>query len=228
MRLVFAGLESCLDLRPGECSTLCVLDETLFTRIALSLMLGEGRNALEPYSFWADDTEVRPKDSLLFIASPLELPWNDKGISSAITKRLERDYLADEDMRQVVEKAREAVNSQLLSLGLDFDSDYSLGLEWDFKKLLKFAGFEVSYQQEKTFLDNLLNFLSLMSDAGDGRVACFVNLKNFLSKSEFGSFLEHIFYLKTSVLLLENKQVSTRFDNERKLTIDQDFLENYA
>ncbi len=227
MRLVFAGLESPVDIVSGECVTLCVQNETLFTRIALSLMSGEGRNASEPYSFWCDDSEVNPKNALLFVSNPLEFPWDDRGVSNAILKRLERDYLADEDMRQVVEAARETVTSQLIALGMGLDSDYALGIEWDFKKLLKFMGFDVSYHQDRSYLDNLLNFLSLVSDAQDKRTVCFVNLKNFLSKSEFKAFLEHIFYLKIPVLLLENKQVVIKFNNERKLLIDQDFLEFY-
>jgi CRISPR-associated protein Csn2 len=225
MRLVIAGLESSLELAPGGCSTLQVENESLFARIALSLASGEGRYAAEPYSFWADDAEVRPKESLLFVKSPLDLPWDDRLLSGEVVKRMEREFLADEDMRQVVEAARKSLSDQFVSLGFGFDSDYALGLEWDFKKLLKFMGFEVTYQQEKSFLDNLLNFLSFASDSGDKRVIGFVNLKNFLTKSEFQVFLQHVFYLKKSVLLLENKRTFDRFEHERKLIVDRDLIE---
>ena len=97
----------------------------------------------------------------------------------SVLKRIEREYLEDEDLRRAVEGLQSAMASQLAALGMGLNADFSFGQEWDFRRYLKFMGFGVSYQESKSFLDNQLNFLSLALDSGDKRVLVFVNLKTF-------------------------------------------------
>lgn len=226
MRLVFSGLESPVEVTPGRCSTIEVENQTLFTRIAQSLLSGEGRYATEPYSIWEGEDELRPKDTLLVIDNPLSLPWDDRVYMGSIVKRIEREYLEDEDLRRAVEELQGSIATKLMSLGLGMNTDLGFSLEWDFKRYLKFMGFGVCYQGSKSFLDNLLNFLSLALDSGDKRVIAFVNLKTFLSKNDFETFLEQLSFLKTKVLLLENKQDVNQYECEQKRAIDLDFIES--
>lgn len=53
---------------------------------------------------------------------------------------------------------------------MGFNADIGFALEWDLKRYLKFLGFGTAFQEEKTFLDNLLNFLSYTLDAGCKKV----------------------------------------------------------
>lgn len=226
MRLVFPGLESPVEVTPGRCSTIEVENQTLFTRIAQSLLSGEGRYATEPFSIWEGEDELRPKDTLLVIDNPLSLPWDDRVFMGSIVKRIEREYLEDEDLRRAVEELQRSIATRLMSLGLAMNTDLGFSLEWDLKRYLKFMGFGVSYQGSKSFLDNLLNFLSLALDSGDKRVIAFVNLKTFLSKNDFETFLEQLSFQKTKVLLLENKQDVNQYEYEQKRSIDLDFIES--
>lgn len=226
MRLVFAGLEKPIELTAGECATVEVSNQTLFTRLAQSLISGEGRYSSEPYSIWEGDSELRPKDVLLVIDNPLQLPWDERSYMGSIVKRIEREYLEDEDLRRTVEKLQESIATQLISLGFGFNADLFFNQEWDLKRYLKFMDFGVSYQESKAFIDNLHNFLSLALDAGDKRVLTFVNLKTFLSKNDFESFLEQVFFQKTKVLLLESKQDDARYEHEQKRLIDLHFIES--
>ncbi|WP_418829412.1 type II-A CRISPR-associated protein Csn2 [Paratractidigestivibacter sp.] len=226
MRLVFSGLESPVEVMPGRCSTIEVENQTLFTRIAQSLLSGEGRYATEPFSIWEGEDELRPKDTLLVIDNPLSLPWDDRVFMGSIVKRIEREYLEDEDLRRAVEELQRSIATRMMSLELGMNADLGFSLEWDLKRYLKFMGFGVSYQGSKSFLDNLLNFLSLALDSGDKRVIAFVNLKTFLSKNDFETFLEQLSFLKTKVLLLENKQDVNQYEYEQKRAIDLDFIES--
>lgn len=226
MRLVFSGLESPVEVMPGRCSTIEVENQTLFTRIAQSLLSGEGRYATEPFSIWEGEDELRPKDTLLVIDNPLSLPWDDRVYMGSIVKRIEREYLEDEDLRRAVEELQGSIATRLMSLGLGMNTDLGFSLEWDLKRYLKFMGFGVSYQGSKSFLDNLLNFISLALDSGDKRVIAFVNLKTFLSKNDFETFLEQLSFLKTKALFLENKQDVNQYEYEQKRLIDLDFIES--
>ena len=226
MRLVFSGFENPLELEAGEASVLQVENGALFARVAGSLRSGCGRYALEPYSFWDEEREVAPKDALLFISDPLSLPWDDRTFLSAVVKRVEREFLEDEDLRMEVEETEGALRRKLELLDMGFNADVGFALEWDLKRYLKLLGFGIAFQEEKTFLDNLLNFLSYALDAGCKKVICLVNLKTFLTKNELEQLYEHIFFLKLRVLLLENKRDDSSYEHERKIAIDLQFLEH--
>ena len=226
MRLVFSGLDRPLELEPGVCSTLEVENQALFVRLVRSLMLGEGRYADEPYSVWEEDEEIKPKDALLVIDNPLRLPWDERGLMGSVLKRIEREYLEDEDLRRAVEGFQSAMASQLAALGMGMNADFGFGQEWDFRRYLKFMGFGVFYQETKSFLDNQLNFLSLALDSGDKRVLAFVNLKTFLSENDFSAFLDQVFFQKTRVLLLENRVDEVAYEHENKRHVDLHFIES--
>lgn len=226
MRLVFSGLEHAIELEQGVASVLQVENQALFTRLVTSLMTGEGRYASEPYTLWMGEDEVKPKDAFVLITDPLRLPWDDRAFTAAISKKLEREFLEDEDLRLEIESSERLIREHLASLSLGLNADFSFGLEWDLKRYLKFAGFGVAFREESSYLDNLLNFLSFALDAGCKKTLVFVNLKTFLTKNELKSLYEQVFFSKISVLLLENKKDTISYGHERKLTVDLQFLEH--
>ena len=225
MRLVFHGMETPLEIVPGEPAVLQVENQTMFANFTLSLLSGEGRYAREPYSLWADDEELKPKDKFIVIADPLHLPWDDRTFMTAVTKKMEREILEDEDLRMQIEEAEQLLASRLGALRLGFHSDYEFGLEWDLKRSLKYFGFGAAFQPEKSFLDNLLNFLSFALDAGCKKTFVFVNLKTFLSENDVKALYDYAFFSNLSMLLLENKRDQTKYEHERKTVVDLQFLE---
>lgn len=225
MKLVFAGLENPIQLEPGRCAVLQVENSALFARLVMSLKSGNELAAQEPYSFWSGEDNLKQKDALLFVSDPLNLPWDDRTFAAAIAKKIEREFLEDENLRQEIEDAQIALARSLSVFEMGFGADITFGLEWDLKRYLKFLGFGVTYQEDKSFLDNLLNFLSYALDSNCKKTIVFVNLKTFLTKTELETFYEHVFFLKLSVLLLENKRDDTRYDHESKTIVDLHFLE---
>lgn len=226
MRLVFGGLEHAVELAAGETAVLQVENAALFARIVRSLISEEGRYAVEPYSIWDGENEVKPSTALMMVPDSMNLPWDDRSFTTAVTKRIEREFLEDEELRIQVESAERTMHARLASLNLGFNADFSFGLEWDLKRYLKFMGFGVAVQEEKSFLDNLLNFLSFALDAGCKKAIAFVNLITFLTKNELEKLYEHVFFLNLCVLLLENKHDSSSYEHEHKLVVDLQLLEH--
>lgn len=226
MRLVFSGLENPLKLTAGKTSVLQVENSALFARIVSSLQTGLGHQAIEPYSLWEDDGEVKPGNALMVVPDALNLPWDDRAFMTTITKRVEREFLEDEDLRMQVEEAERAIKMRLSRLNLGFNADLGFGLEWDLKRYLKFLGFGAAPQEDRSFLDNLLNFLSFALDAGCRKTIVFVNLKTFLTENELQMLYDHVFFLKLSLLLLENKIDTMSYRHENKLAVDLQFLEH--
>lgn len=226
MKLVMSGLEHAVEVESGCISTLQVENEALFARIVRSIASLQGREAIEPFTIWENGAEIKPQSALLFVSDLLHLPWDDRALMGEVLKRIEREFLEDEDLRRAVESMDSSIAAKLLDLGFGMNSDYRFGLEWDFKRYLKFRGFGADPLADESLLDNVLNFLSLALDAGCEKIITFVNLKTFLTKNEVETLSENVFYLKANVLLLENKRDEMVYDNERKLTVDLDFFES--
>lgn len=226
MNIAFSGLDAPVKVTPGFTTTLQIENEMFFSRIVRSLSYPDGHFALEPFTLWADDNELRPSAALMFVSDVLVLPWDDRSLMGEVTKRFERWFLEDEDLRREVEEFDAVLSSKLLEMGFGMNSDFQFALEWDLKKYLKFRGFGVGIQDDATLLDNIIDFLSLALDAGCKKTIVFVNLKTFLTKNDLKTFFEHVFYSKLSVLLLENKQDNVEHDYEQKTVVDQLFLEN--
>lgn len=226
MRLVFSGLEAPIEVGFGKVSTLQVESEALFARIVRSLVCGDPLSALEPYSLWEDGVEVSPSSSLLFVSDPLNLPWDDRALMGEVLKRIEREFLEDEDFRREVESLDAELSSKLLRMGFGMNSDYGFGLEWSLSRYLKFRNFGVGTRGDEPLLENLLRFLSLALDAGCEKTIVFVNLKTFLTKRELKELFEFVFRSNLRILLLENKQDDSTYEHELKMSIDLHFLES--
>lgn len=226
MRIVFYGIEVPVEVKPGYAATLQIENEALFSRIVRSLNCPDGRFALEPFTLWDEGKEVRAASSLMMVPNVFELPWDDRSLMGEVIKRFEREFLEDEDLRREIEAFDVALSAKLLEMGFGMNSDYGFALEWDLKRYLKFRGFGVGFQESDVLLDNLINFLSLALDAACKKTMVFVNLKTFLTKKEMKSFFDYVFYSKSNILLLENKQDGVMYDNETKTIIDLDFLES--
>ena len=225
MRLVFDGFELPFNLEPGYPFVLQLENPALLFRIANSLYSQEGRYAVEPYCFWDGETEVAPKSASLFVPNVFDLPWDDRSLMGEVFKRIERELVDDEDARLALEESERLFASKLIALSGGLSADYSFGIEWDLNRTLKMLGFGIDSMPGSKLIDNLISFLSLALDAKCHKVFVFVNLKTFLTKNELERLYEHIFYTKSLVLLLENKQDKEAYRYERKYTIDQDFLE---
>lgn len=225
MKLVISGFELPLSLMTGQTTVLEIANQQLFTRVAQSLCSGLGAQALEAYSVWDGDVQLNPKEWCLFISDPLNLPWSHKDLMSSVVKKIEAEFLSDEDLRLKVERAQQEIMSVLMGLSFGLESMYAFEAEWDFKRCLKLLGFNVVAQATTSYLDSLINFLGLMLDSGNKRVLTFVNLKTFLTESDLKTFYEHVFYSKLTVLLLENKLDDSVHEYEHKRLVDQCFLE---
>lgn len=207
MKLVFAGLEHPVELAAGEVAVLQVENSALLARFANSLQSELGSQASEPYSLWDGEEEIKPGDALMVVPDALNLPWGNRVFLAAVTKRVEREFLEDEDLRMRIESAQRVVAGYLSELSLGFNSDLGFGIEWDLKRYLKFLGFGAVVQEDKSYLDNLLNFLSFALDAGCKKAIVFVNLKTFLTEKEIQMLYDHVFSLKVACCFWRTSQI---------------------
>ncbi len=227
MRLVFDGIETPIETSHIKATTLYIENSVLFGRVCNSLCSGVGRDAEEPYTIWIDGVEKKPNDTLLVIANPFDLPWNDRRLSSALFDRMKGLLFEDEELRGEVEALRQEIDSKLAILEFQLYGDYEFGLEWDLRNYLKAFGFAASHSAQISLFDNLISFVNYVSDLSLNLVLIFVNLRTFLSERELYELQSHIIFLEIESLFLEGLSTQECFANEQVLYIDQDLLESF-
>lgn len=222
----FEGFDYPIEAAAGVPSTVEVENNVLFARMCQSLISGEGRYSVEPYSLWEGDEEVRPKGAFHVLSNPFALPYSERWIEEALYSRFDGMLLEDEAARSEIEALESKVRAAVALMGFRMNSDYVFGVEWQLRRYLKAFSFGVERDGGAPLIDNLLNYCSLLADASCEKTILAINLKTFLSKCEVESLYERVFFLNLRMVLLENKHDDTVYEREWKRRIDLDFLES--
>lgn len=227
MRLSFSGLETGIQIDSNQVSILEVENNILFSRICQSLISEKGALSIEPYSLWSDDGfEIRPNGAMEILVDPFRLPWAERAFMNALYGRMEKELKNDESIRLEIEAVAAQLGERLSSIGLRMQSNYSFAVNWEMQKYLKAFGFSVDLEPDATLLDNLIEFLSFISDASFKKVLAFVNLKTFLSENGIERLYEQAFFYGIPLFLLENRHDCSKYERERKMHIDLELLEH--
>lgn len=226
MKLIFAGADRPIDIARGYVSTVEVENPCLFTRMCRSLVSNGGEGVFEQFSLW-DETgkEVAPSRVLFAVPDPLHLPWDSTELSGKLLGMMEELLYEDEEARRLFEDYGSQLRGFSQRLTHQVECDYRFNVEWDMRRYLKSFGFSADRGDDLPYIDMLNMFLDFVSDVQLEKVLVFVNLKTFLGKIEFEQFVERVFFHEMQVLLLENKLCGIENDCERKVRIDQHFLE---
>lgn len=226
MKLMFVGADKPINITRRYVSTVEIENSCLFTRICRSFVADEGGVVLEQFSLWDDsDKEIVPSRAIFPISDPLHLPWDSSELSGKMLGMMEALLYEDEEARRLFENYGGQLKGFSQRLTHQVEGGYRFNVEWDMRRYLKAFGFSADRGDDLSYIDSLNMFLDFVSDVQLEKVLVFVNLKTFLEKIEFEQFLDRVFFHEIRVLLLENKACEIDYDYERKMRIDQHFLE---
>lgn len=225
MRLVISGLERAIEIEPGFVSVLEVESQALFARVCQSLLSGSGHDAPEPYGVWDGENLLNPRNAFVPVPNPFDLPWRHRSLGSRIQSSMVNMLMEEEEMRSSLGRVAAELEAIVDSAAYQLHGQYGFKIEWDVTNYLKAFGFDVCVDPEAALIDNLIALIDLAADMRLQEALLFINLKCFLSESEFDEFAQRVFFQKIRVLLLEQKPRARIIRNERKLVVDQRFLE---
>ena len=225
MKLVIEGFDEPIVLGGGPVAVLEIHDKQLYSRICQSLISEKGEEAIEPFSLWEEDGSKRSaRNAILPVTDPFDLPWEERSLLSDLQETVEEAYAADDQARRKIDEAAHYLREEVSCLGLRLQSDYEFALEWDLGRFLKAFDFSVDGDPADSLLENLIKFVKFASDIQCHQVVLFMNLKSFLEKNELEEFYREAFFCDLNILLLESAPDDEFYAQERKTTIDQDFL----
>lgn len=228
MKLQFTKLEEIICFSADQVVTLQIEDRQLFSRVISSLISEEGEEAIEPYRFWEnDEKKISPKRAVLVINTLPALPLMDRvllgklyeHISSALEQDIERTETSTEISRQLIMDC-ENLNTMLWGT-------YSFNTSWSLATFLKAFCFGPSVDQSESILDNFISFFGLCADINFNKPLVLVNMKSFFNKNELEALFEQAIFYGIELLLLESWNDETQYRYERKLVVDQGFVENW-
>lgn len=226
MKVVFAGLDHPIEVASGHVSVLTILNNALFCRLCQSLLSQEGEDAVEPYTVWDEEGEpVKPSDAFIVVRDPFNLPFDDKRLMGQLHERIKQELLVDEEARLRIKELSATVATIFSEICMQFNADYGFALEWDECRYLKAFGFGLELREDASLLDNLIRLIDLAADAKIDETILFVNIRTFLSKRDAIELNERVFFHGMKVLMLENRDLAIYDDIERKVVVDQHFVE---
>lgn len=228
MKLMLSGFETPAEISKGHALSLEIENRRLFARICQSVRSELGEEALEPYAVYDDEGgKVRPSKAFLFAFDPFDLPWHSKSLIGKVIDRMEGMLLSDDGLRQAIEGRGRALSVAVEEMGFQLQSDYAFKVDWAIAEYLKSFDFEVEVNEADSLLENLIKFIKLAEDASCGKIICFLNLKSFLDEMELEEFFSQVFRSDLHVLLLEDAHDDRTFEYERKMLIDEAFLQEW-
>ena len=103
--------------------------------------------------------------------------------------------------------------------------DLPLNIEEDITidNLTKFVKISINYHNE--LLDNLLLLIDLEKVLNTKNILVFVNLKQYLNKTELIELYKYAIYNEIKLILIDSQSYGTTIEYEKKLIIDEDLDE---
>ena len=100
----------------------------------------------------------------------------------------------------------------------------SLNSDFDLNIVIKLLN--ISINKKDNILDNLLLLIDIEKELCLNKLLIFVNLKQYLSKSELVELYKYLLYNNIDVLLIDSQAYGVNNEYEKKLIIDEE-LEEY-
>ncbi len=117
------------------------------------------------------------------------------------------------------------IQGSLEELSLQMWGSYQFEVNWDPEQFLKAFSYQPAFEEDAPLLERCMRFLEMCVDVNLNKPLLFVNAKSFFTPEAFQELLSHVFFCKLPVLFLESWKDDTVYEYEKKIGIDQHFLE---
>ena len=171
------------------------------------------------------DFVLSDNDELLEIQKTLEIIINPFALDFNNKKVLKKLYSELSGIGNELLMEKNSLNAQicrlletLISRATYNDISYQNDYEW--VDLFKFYGIKIEPYCD-TLSQKIIEYIKLTSQLQLNKVICFVNLKQYLNKSEIQNLYQMAFYSKIQLLLIESYEKEKQ-DNENVYIIDKD------
>lgn len=223
MKLVFENADFVFEFDEKMPVSIDISSQKLFSGLTTSLYY-DSDIVPEKYLCFQKEKEVSFSQNSICVLNPLELPFKNTTLLNSLYKKIDSQIRHDDEYLLQLQELQNKLRNFYHEITIDYFSDYQFDVELDIKKYLKSFGYANFFDLDASLLDNVENFLDFCADVCPEKLIFFVNLKNFLTKSEYFELCKYIFYLKLPVLSINSGNELYNVDNDVNYTVDLDFF----
>lgn len=200
MRISYELLDEPIIIKPGEIACLTIENTKEYRRIVNDII-----NTNNHLSIYNKAKQLQSKD-ILIVDNLVNLDLNDKKILNKLYKELEISMNNEDILLKSVE-LRKLIMKFMEELIFEFDYPLEVADELDVQSLLKSAGIRV-YDDSESYLENLINYIALMSNFLSYKVVIILNLQVFLDKQELKEFIKFCTSQSLHIISLERVYIN--------------------
>lgn len=225
MNIMVSGFERPWVVSAEKVTVVEILDKHYASRVVSSLVSEKGEEAIEPYIISDEKNPSLKPSVLLVVPSVFDLPWGSRAIVNGQLETVRDAILHSSEARDAIDSLASKLRNEFYHVMFQFGSNYDLSNDWDAVKYLKAFGFGVEKDPEATLFENVKHFLLMLADIGLGKTLVFIGFKQFFTEKELFELYNLVISLKLSLVSIETCHDDTQYEQEVKVTIDQDLLE---
>ncbi len=166
------------------------------------------------------------KNSIV-ITDLFSINFNDKKILNKLYNLLEEEIKVDESFYIELNEINQLISNLLKDKVNQSSFDLELEQDLKIKELLKLYNVKISRNKEDDILNDLFNYLDLITELNLYKIIFIVNLKSYLNTEQLKEAYKYFLYKKVNVLLIETNK-HKKIKNEKKLIIDELFDDYYV
>lgn len=215
MNLYYELLEDKIEMHPGQICCLTI-ENTQEFRSVIKDVLGPK----ERISFFNMDKQV-PEKEINIIDNVYHLNLNDRQLMNRILKELETRMFEEVTLTDTIE-LNNTISEYIAMLIHESDLPLIFNDEFDPKAMLKALGISVR-EESDSFIEHIIDYLSVMLKFGDIKVFIFFNLKLYLDENEL--MILSKFAEQEELILVDIERVNLTCDSPTSLhdiLIDED------
>lgn len=214
-----------IELGGGKVAALEIEDRHLFTRTVRAVLSEQGKDAEEPYQLWSDSGKaISPKKAMTVVNALPIVPYDNKTLVGKLHAKVGQMIEGDFELEEKLQTLGTGIADVIEDVGIALWGNYAFENSWDLGLFLKAFGYRPNCGDVETLLENCIRFFGLCADVDQTMPITMVNAKAFFDAKELEELYSQAIFLGTPLLLLESWHDVTRYDQERKMVIDQDFL----
>lgn len=206
-------LEKAVSINEGEIATL-VIENPIALRDTVNGIINSSPELVLSRNF----SPVEISKYAEFITDMFDVDFAAKKISTKLNSEAER---LSEDYPNETFSLLSAVNDYAELISEQFDYPIKFSLVENTEKLIKLLNFSID-NENMSFSESILTYMEVCRNFFGKQLFIFLNLKSFVSDTEFELFCKNAAYEKFCVLLLEAFDCGRSSEYEKKIIIDND------
>lgn len=223
MRLNVKYIDNYIEFGNGFVNCLEVENRNYFYKIVNDLNCVANGEIIDEILFIDNDyREINLINKVDIVFDYFNFDFNSKKIILSLNKKVNENLSIDK--KDNLSKLYDKIKKIYAPIINEFDMNLSLNSDFDLDIVIKLLN--ISINKKDNILDNLLLLIDIEKELSLNKLLIFVNLKQYLSKSELVELYKYLLYNNIDVLLIDSQAYGVNNEYEKKLIIDEE-LEEY-